>query len=220
MHARKTHPKLLPHSVSHPKNPPMTHVRRRRNRKRGVNRATLTTAAPTVGKTTTTAAVTPGSKVKVKVNNEGEDDKLMDNSNSSNCQKVALTLKCDSNDANGQAIELVDKQVVSASTSPPPNVQSATRGSVSSNCNSNSEGNNNKSGILGRSLKKLNRLNSPPASKASLNGGVRMTVAAANEARRRVESNLAAIMMGYVLVFLVCHFPRIMLSILELQHFR
>ena len=38
--------------------------------------------------------------------------------------------------------------------------------------------------------------------------------------RRSVESGLAAIMMGYVLVFLVCHFPRIMLSILELQNIR
>ena len=38
--------------------------------------------------------------------------------------------------------------------------------------------------------------------------------------RRRVESNLAAIMMGYVLVFLICNFPRLMLNIDELARIR
>lgn len=42
----------------------------------------------------------------------------------------------------------------------------------------------------------------------------------ANDARRRIESNLAAIMMGYVLVFLVCHSPRLLLNIHELAIIR
>ena len=37
-----------------------------------------------------------------------------------------------------------------------------------------------------------------------------------NERRRRFEDNLAAIFMGFVLVFLVCHFPRLALNIHEL----
>ena len=37
-----------------------------------------------------------------------------------------------------------------------------------------------------------------------------------NERRRRFEDNLAAIFMGFVLVFLVCHFPRLLLNIHEL----
>lgn len=49
---------------------------------------------------------------------------------------------------------------------------------------------------------------------------VQNTIVAANDARRRVESNLAAIMMGYVLVFLICHSPRILLSIHELATIR
>ena len=35
-----------------------------------------------------------------------------------------------------------------------------------------------------------------------------------------MESNLAAIMMGYVLVFLICNFPRLMLNIDELARIR
>lgn len=56
-----------------------------------------------------------------------------------------------------------------------------------------------------------------------LNRGYKMVhnaVVAANDARRRVESNLAAIMMGYVLVFLICNFPRLMLNIDELARIR
>ena len=49
---------------------------------------------------------------------------------------------------------------------------------------------------------------------------VQTSVVAANDARRRVESNLAAIMMGYVLMFLICNLPRLMLNIHELAHIR
>ena len=45
-------------------------------------------------------------------------------------------------------------------------------------------------------------------------------VTANDAARRRVESNLAAIMMGYVLVFLICHAPRLLLNIHELANIR
>jgi hypothetical protein len=41
-----------------------------------------------------------------------------------------------------------------------------------------------------------------------------------NERRRRIEDNLAAIFMGFVLVFLVCHFPRLLLNIHELVTIR
>ena len=41
-----------------------------------------------------------------------------------------------------------------------------------------------------------------------------------NERRRRFEDNLAAIFMGFVLVFLVCHFPRLLLNIHELVTLR
>ena len=37
-----------------------------------------------------------------------------------------------------------------------------------------------------------------------------------NERRRIFEDNLAAVCMGFVLVFLVCHFPRLLLNIHEL----
>ena len=37
-----------------------------------------------------------------------------------------------------------------------------------------------------------------------------------NERRRLFEDNLAAVCMGFVLVFLVCHFPRLLLNIHEL----
>ncbi|TRY77346.1 hypothetical protein TCAL_17433 [Tigriopus californicus] len=49
---------------------------------------------------------------------------------------------------------------------------------------------------------------------------VQNTIVAANDARRRVESNLAAIMMGYVVVFLICHSPRLLLNIHELAIIR
>lgn len=49
---------------------------------------------------------------------------------------------------------------------------------------------------------------------------VQTAVVTANDARRRVESNLAAIMMGYVLVFLICHAPRLLLNIHELANIR
>ncbi|TRY63922.1 hypothetical protein TCAL_14299 [Tigriopus californicus] len=44
----------------------------------------------------------------------------------------------------------------------------------------------------------------------------RRRVQTINERRRRFEDNLAAIFMGFVLVFLVCHFPRLLLNIHEL----
>lgn len=44
----------------------------------------------------------------------------------------------------------------------------------------------------------------------------RRRVQTVNERRRRFEDNLAAIFMGFVLVFLVCHFPRLLLNIHEL----
>ena len=37
-----------------------------------------------------------------------------------------------------------------------------------------------------------------------------------NEKRRIFEDNLAAVCMGFVLVFLVCHVPRLLLNIHEL----
>ena len=37
-----------------------------------------------------------------------------------------------------------------------------------------------------------------------------------NERRRIFEDNLAAVCMGFVLVFLMCHLPRLMLNIHEL----
>lgn len=80
--------------------------------------------------------------------------------------------------------------------------------------------------IVARSLKMAKRgggggdSDAAAAPAGAAGQSTRMTVAATNEARRRVESNLAFIMMGYVLVFLICHFPRIMLSILELQNIR
>lgn len=46
------------------------------------------------------------------------------------------------------------------------------------------------------------------------------SVASANDARRRMENNLAIIMFGYVLVFLVCHLPRLILNIYELAIIR
>ena len=49
---------------------------------------------------------------------------------------------------------------------------------------------------------------------------VQTAVVTANDARRRVESNLAAIMMGYVLVFLICNAPRLLLNIHELATIR
>ena len=41
-----------------------------------------------------------------------------------------------------------------------------------------------------------------------------------NNSNNRMESNLAAIMMGYVLVFLICHLPRLLLNIHELATIR
>ena len=37
-----------------------------------------------------------------------------------------------------------------------------------------------------------------------------------NESRRKKEDNMAAIFMGFIVVFLVCHLPRLLLNIHEL----
>ena len=42
----------------------------------------------------------------------------------------------------------------------------------------------------------------------------------ANARRRRMEDQMATIFMGYILVFLVCHSPRLMLNIYELATIR
>ena len=42
----------------------------------------------------------------------------------------------------------------------------------------------------------------------------------ANAKRRKMEDQLATIFMGYILVFLVCHSPRLMLNIYELATIR
>ena len=61
--------------------------------------------------------------------------------------------------------------------------------------------------------KRVSSLRRTLAAKAKI---VQSSVVAANDARRRVESNLAAVMMVYILVFLICHLPRLMLNIHEL----
>ena len=41
-----------------------------------------------------------------------------------------------------------------------------------------------------------------------------------NESRRKKEDNLAAVFMGFIIVFLVCHLPRLLLNIHELATIR
>ncbi len=41
-----------------------------------------------------------------------------------------------------------------------------------------------------------------------------------NESRRKKEDNLAVIFMGFIIVFLVCHLPRLLLNIHELATIR
>ena len=50
----------------------------------------------------------------------------------------------------------------------------------------------------------------------SLSRQAAATASATQQARRRQEDNLAIVFMGIVLVFLVCHSPRIVLSVFEM----
>lgn len=51
----------------------------------------------------------------------------------------------------------------------------------------------------------------PPPKKQPTPGGVTV-----NESRRKKEDNLAVIFMGFIMVFLICHLPRLLLNIHEL----
>ena len=59
------------------------------------------------------------------------------------------------------------------------------------------------------------RLSTPPQPPAGA-GGAGVT----NESRRKKEDNLAAVFMGFIIVFLVCHLPRLLLNIHELATIR
>jgi len=66
----------------------------------------------------------------------------------------------------------------------------------------------------------LSAASSPAAAGAGGDRARRRHVQTVNERRPRFEDNLAAIFMGFVLVFLVCHTPRLLLNIHELATIR
>lgn len=62
------------------------------------------------------------------------------------------------------------------------------------------------------------RLSTPPQPPAGAGGAGGAGVT--NESRRKKEDNLAAVFMGFIIVFLVCHLPRLLLNIHELATIR
>ena len=80
----------------------------------------------------------------------------------------------------------------------------------------------NGAGVLSQKKQELN----PPSSTRALSQKQRAvsihrkTKAKANAKRRRMEDQMASIFMGYILVFLICHSPRLMLNIYELATIR